>query len=152
MREILHSAQQSKKVYIVVTFLVFASLLAACAPADGQLQVSETWARPGLSGGNSAAYFVVENRTASDDTLLSASSDVAGAVELHMTSMQDGNMQMMHQQEVPVPTGKTEFKPGGLHVMLIGLNQDLNPGDMFSLTLDFVTAGVIPLEVTVSEP
>jgi copper(I)-binding protein len=36
--------------------------------------------------------------------------------------------------------------------MLIGLNQDLNPGDMFSLTLDFVTAGVIPLEVTVSEP
>jgi hypothetical protein len=69
-----------------------------------------------------------------------------------MTSMQDGNMQMMHQQEVPLPTGKTEFKPGGLHVMLIGLNQDLNPGDMFSLTLDFVTAGVIPLEVTVSEP
>jgi hypothetical protein len=95
---------------------------------------------------------MIHNETAGTDTLLSASSDVAGAVELHMTSMQDGNMQMMHQQEVPLPTGKTEFKPGGLHVMLIGLNQDLNPGDMFSLTLDFVTAGVIPLEVTVSEP
>ena len=152
MREILHSAQQNKKVYIVITFFVFASLLAACAPAVGQLQVSETWARPGLSGGNSAAYFVIENRTASDDTLLSASSDVAGAVELHMTSMQNGNMQMVHQQEVPVTIGTTEFKPGGLHVMLIGLKQDLNPGDMFSLTLDFAIAGDMQLEVAVSEP
>jgi hypothetical protein len=116
------------------------------------LQVNEIWARPGLAGGNSSVYFVIENRTGSDDTLLSASSDVAGAVELHMTSMQDGNMQMMHQQEVPVPTGKTEFKPGGLHVMLIGLNQDLNPGDTFSLTLDFAAASDMQLEITVSEP
>lgn len=140
------------KVRFLVFFLALIAILIACAPADGQLQVSDIWARPGLSGGNSAAYFVIENRTASDDTLLSASSDVAGAVELHMTSMQDGNMQMMHQQEVPVPTGKTEFKPGGLHVMLIALNQDLNPGDTFSLTLDFAAAGDMQLEVTVSEP
>jgi periplasmic copper chaperone A len=140
------------KVRFLVVFSALAAILLACAPADGHLQVSDTWARPGLAGGNSAVYFVIHNETAGTDTLLSASSDVAGAVELHMTSMQNGNMQMMHQQEVPLPTGKTEFKPGGLHVMLIGLNQDLNPGDMFSLTLDFATAGVIPLEVTVSEP
>jgi hypothetical protein len=127
-------------------------LLAACAPADGQLQVTDIWARPGLAGGNSAAYFVIENATASDDTLLSASSDVAGAVELHMTSMEGGNAQMMHQQEVPVMAGKTEFEPGGLHVMLIGLKQDLKPGDTFLLTLDFATAGAMPLQVTVSEP
>jgi hypothetical protein len=140
------------KARFLVVFSALAAILVACGPADGQLRVSDIWARPGLAGGNSAVYFVIHNETAGTDTLLSASSDVAGAVELHMTSMQDGNMQMMHQQEVPLPTGKTEFKPGGLHVMLIGLNQDLNPGDMFSLTLDFVTAGVIPLEVTVSEP
>ena len=140
------------KVRFLVVFSALAAILAACVPADGQLQVSDTWARPGLAGGNSAVYFVITNETAGTDTLLSASSDVAGAVELHMTSMQDGNMQMMHQQEVPVPTGKTEFKPGGLHVMLIALNQDLNPGDTFSLTLDFAAAGDMQLEVTVSEP
>jgi copper(I)-binding protein len=77
---------------------------------------------------------------------------VAGAVELHMTMMNEGNMQMAPQQEVPVQAGKTEFKPGGLHVMLIGLKQDLNPGDTFSLTLDFATAGEMSLQVTVSEP
>lgn len=141
------------KVRLLVFFSALAAILVACAPAgSGQLQVSDIWARPGLAGGTSAVYFVITNETAGTDTLLSASSDVASAVELHMTSMQDGNMQMMHQQEVMVQAGKTEFQPGGLHVMLIGLNQDLNPGDTFSLTLDFATAGAIPLEVTVSEP
>lgn len=140
------------KVRFLVVFLALIAILVACAPADGRLQVSDIWARPGLASGNSAVYFAITNETAGADTLLSASSAVAGAVELHMTSMQDGNMQMTHQQEVPVPTGKTEFKPGGLHIMLIGLNQDLNPGDMFSLALDFATAGEIQLEVPVSEP
>jgi copper(I)-binding protein len=36
--------------------------------------------------------------------------------------------------------------------MLIGLKQDLDPGDTFSVTLDFATAGEMPLQVTVSEP
>jgi copper(I)-binding protein len=140
------------KVRFLVVFSALAAILVACAPANGQLQVTDVWARPALAGGNSAAYFVIENGTASDDTLLSASSDVAGAVELHMTMMDNDNMQMLPQQEVPVQAGKTVFEPGGLHVMLIDLKQDLNPGDTFSLTLDFATTGAMPLEVTVSEP
>lgn len=136
----------------LIAFSALAGVLVACSPEGGQLQVTDVWARPGLAGGNSAVYFVINNETAGTDTLLSASSGVAGAVELHMTSMQDGNMQMAHQQQVPVQAGKTEFQPGGLHVMLIDLNQDLNPGDTFTMTLDFDTAGEMPLEVTVSEP
>jgi copper(I)-binding protein len=133
--------------------MAFIALLIACAPAGGQgLQVSDAWARPGLAGGTSAAYFTIENGTGSDDSLLSASSDAAGAVELHMTMMQDGNMQMAPQQEVPVQTGNIKFEPGGLHVMLIGLKQDLKPGDTFKLTLNFATAGTIRLDVKVSEP
>jgi len=136
----------------LLVFSTFGIFLVACAPATGPLKVSEVWARPGLAGGNSAVYFMITNETSGTDTLLSASSDVAGAVEMHMTSMQDGNMQMEQQQQVPVPAGQTEFQPSGLHVMLIDLNQDLNPGDTFRLTLDFATAGSMPLDVTVSEP
>lgn len=140
------------KVRFMVVISALITTLIACAPADGQLQVTDIWARPGLAGGNSAVYFVITNDTAGTDTLVSASSDVASAVEMHMTTMQDGNMQMMPQLEVPIQAGKTEFQPGGLHVMLIGLNQDLNPGDKFMLMLDFAAAGALPLEVTVSEP
>jgi copper(I)-binding protein len=77
---------------------------------------------------------------------------VAGAVELHKTSMQEGVMKMEHQMSVPVPTGKTEFKPGDLHVMLIGLTDDLQADDTFSVSLNFENAGEKTLEVIVREP
>jgi copper(I)-binding protein len=140
------------KVRFLAVFSVLAVIFAACAPTGDQIKVSDIWARPGLAGGNSAVYFVITNGTGGTDSLISASSDVADAVELHMTTMQDGNMQMMQQMEVPIQAGKTEFQPGGLHVMLIGLKKDLNPGDTFLLTLEFVNAGIMPLEVTVNEP
>lgn len=141
------------KTRFVVLILVFASVLASCGPENDQdLHVQDMWARPALADGNSAVYFVIENGTSQADTLLSASSDVANAVELHMTRMEDDNMQMMPQSEVPIPSGETRFEPGGLHVMLIGLKQDLKPGDSFTLALDFAMAGEIPLEVTVREP
>lgn len=140
------------KIHVLAVSLMLVTVLVACAPAPGSLQVTGLWARPALAGGNSAVYFTIENGTASDDSLLSASSDIAEAVEMHMTSMQDGNMQMMPQHEVAVQAGNTEFKPGGLHVMLIGLKQDLKPGNTFSLTLDFAKAGAMTLDVQVSEP
>jgi copper(I)-binding protein len=149
----IHIGGSSTKVFALAVFLVMAVFLAACGSASGQtLQVTGAWARPGLVDGNSAVYFTIDNPTAIEDTLLSASSDVAGSVELHMTMMEGDNMQMMPQKEVPVPVGKTEFKPGGLHVMLVGLKQDLKPGDTFSAMLKFKTAGEKSLEVTVAEP
>jgi copper(I)-binding protein len=140
------------KVRFLTGIFVLAAMLAACGSADDQtLQVSNIWARPGLADGNSAVFFKIENPGA-DDTLLAASSDVAGAVELHKTSMQDGVMKMEHQMSVPIPTGTTEFKPGDLHVMLISLADDLQAGDTFSILLNFESAGEKTLEVIVREP
>jgi copper(I)-binding protein len=148
-----YSIGMNEKIFAFVFFLSTSVLLAACGDTRGQsLQVKNLWARPGLAQGNSAIYFVIDNPTAVEDSLLSVSSDVAEAVEMHMTMMQDGNMQMIPQKEVPVPLGKTEFKPGGFHVMLIGLKYDLKPGDTFNITLNFKSAGEKPLEVTVGEP
>jgi len=132
--------------------VVLAVILAACgSTGDGTLQVKDAWARPGLADGNSALFFEIDNPVA-DDTLLSVSSDVAGAVELHKTVMEDGVMQMFQQRTVPVPRGKTTFEPGGLHVMLVGLKNDLSVGDSFDVTLNFETAGERTLTVTVKEP
>jgi copper(I)-binding protein len=96
---------------------------------------------------------VVDNPAAQPDRLLSAGSDIAEAVELHQTTMTDGVMQMTPQEYVEIPAGEQViFKPGDLHVMLIGLHRQLNFGDSFDLTLDFETAGEITLSVTVQEP
>jgi copper(I)-binding protein len=141
---------QKSRLYLVLAGLALA--LAACGVGgSGELGVNDVWARPGLADGNSAIFFVIDNPGA-EDFLLSASSDVAGAVELHKTIMEDGNMKMVQQMNVPVPTGETIFKPGDLHVMLIGLHNDLNPGDEFTVTLNFENTGEKTLNVIVREP
>ena len=135
--------------FVVISVLVF--LATACGADGGELQVNDGWARPGLADGNGGVFFIIDNPVAAD-TLLSASSDVAEVAELHKTIMQDGAMQMVQQMNVPVPIGETAFRPGDLHVMLIGLKNDLKPGDTFTLTLKFETAGEKVLNVTVKEP
>ena len=47
-------------------------------------------------------------------------------------------MQMRQVEKIDIPAGSaTKLEPGGLHVMLIGLVQDLKPGDEVSITLTF---------------
>lgn len=138
----------------IFLFVIGAALLgfAACSQNDA-LTVSDVWARPGLADGNSAVFFTIDNPLGEDDRLLSAASDVAGAVEVHRTIMVDDTMQMQRQDFVAVPAGETlAFKPGDYHVMLIGLHDDLAVGDSFHVTLTFENAGDIPLDVTVQEP
>lgn len=118
------------------------------------MTVSDAWARPASAGANGAAYFVIENGMASDDTLLSVSSNIASATEVHMSMANDmGVMSMQMQEAVAVPAkGKVEFKAGGLHVMFVNLNRDLKVGDTVTLTLNFKSAGSVVIEVPVTEP
>ena len=127
-------------------------LVSACG-SSGTLTVRDAWARPASVGENGAAYFVIENGTAAGDTLLNVNSEIASASEVHMSMMMDsGVMAMQMQDSVPIPAGsKVEFKPGGLHVMLVGLTQDLKVGDTITLTLKFEKAGTVTSELPVKE-
>ena len=138
---------------ILIFVLLSVMLLSACAPAAKDVEASDVWARTGMAGGNSAVYMMLVNGTSADDELLSASSDVAEAVELHESKMgANGEMQMIPQASILLAAGaKVEFKPGGLHVMLIGLKQELKIGDEFELTLHFKNHADITLKVIVKE-
>jgi copper(I)-binding protein len=64
-----------------------------------------------------------------------------------------GTMKMEHQTSVPIPPeGEVRLEPGGLHLMLVGLVQDLKEGDKFPLSLNFQESGEIEVEVTVENP
>ncbi|MEW5941990.1 MAG: copper chaperone PCu(A)C [Chloroflexota bacterium] len=129
-----------------------ALLLSACG-APGEIEVHQPWARSAMQGANSAVYFELHNHSDQDDELLGASSDVAEAVEIHLSSMNDqGMMQMAKQDSVALPVdAEILFAPGGLHVMLIGLTRDLKAGDHFQLTLRFKARADIVLDVVVQE-
>ena len=105
-------------------------------------------------GANSAVYMVLANGGAAADRLVAAQADVSNAIEIHETKM-EGDVMRMAQVEggIEVPAGgQVELRPGGLHVMLIGLTRDLNVGDKFPLTLEFASGATLTVEAEVRQP
>jgi copper(I)-binding protein len=140
-----------KRIFAIL--LVGMLLLSACGPKGEGLQAGNFWMRSGLKDGNSAAYMMLTNFTDQDVALIGATSDVATAVEIHLSSMSaDGTMQMAQQESVAIPAGKAlELKPGSYHVMFIGLTKDLAVGDEITLTLHFDGYDDITLTVPVKD-
>lgn len=118
-------------------------LLGACSAAASGGEISVTDARvPVPAGANGAAYMTLTNDGDADDTLVSVSTDAAETVGLHETSTHDGSMSMREVDGIDIPAGgDAMLEPGGLHVMLIGVTQDLADGDTVDLTLTFDNAG-----------
>lgn len=138
-----------KRVFTILALT--AIILSACGAGD--IETHEPWARAAMQGQNSAAYLMLHNHSANADELIGASSDIADAVEVHLSQMgPNGEMQMLPQESVPLAAGEEAlFQPGGLHIMLIGLKRDLKAGDTFQVVLHFKTHADITLEVTVQE-
>lgn len=137
-----------------IKILAFAAGLAVASTAlaqPTQLEVDNAWA--GASPGkaeNGAAYVTITSPTA--DRLVSASTPVAKKAELHTMSMQGMVMKMRPIAGVDIPASQpVSLKPGGEHIMLMGLNEPLREGQSFPLTLDFEKAGPRTVTVTVEK-
>ena len=69
----------------------------------------------------------IENQDSKDIELVSASSNISKASELHTHITQDGMKQMIQIPSIKIPANsQVDLKPGGLQIMLIGLNKDIN--------------------------
>ena len=101
-------------------------------------------ARPGV------VYLTIVNRSSSNERLLSASSPIAGKVMIHESTVSDGIASMRHRKSLPIDAGETvEFKPSGLHLMVVNLTRKLSEGEEFSLSLHFERAGKVTVRVPV---
>jgi periplasmic copper chaperone A len=120
------------------------------------VHVVGAWARPAGPGmPNSAAYGLLLNLTDTDDVLLSANTVVSEATELHEMVMGDGDVMQMRPIEggIAIPAGGTALlRPGGMHVMMIGLTEVLDDGGTLDLTLTFQENDPIELPVPIREP
>ncbi|RZT38594.1 copper chaperone PCu(A)C [Cupriavidus agavae] len=114
--------------------------LLASAQAFAQVDVSDAWVRgtvPAQSA--SGAFMTIHAHQAAK--LVGVSSPVASA-ELHEMKM-DNNVMRMRQipaLDLP-PMQNVQLKPGGYHVMLMGLKQQLKAGDTVPITLKFEQNG-----------
>jgi copper(I)-binding protein len=99
-----------------------------------------------------AAYLWIANRTAEDDRLVAARMDGAGRVEIHATVVDDAGVMRMRPlaDGLAIPAGESvELKPGGLHIMLMDLEDPPRSGETRKLELDFERSGTqtIPARV-----
>jgi copper(I)-binding protein len=106
-------------------------------PVADAIRVEGAYARavpPGQT--NSAAFMVLHNEGATAHALVAAKSPVAKLVELHTHALVDGMMRMRPVERIALPAGqKVQLQPGGLHLMLIGLDHTLTPEEQVPLTL-----------------
>ena len=113
-------------------------------------------ASPMANTGTGAIYLTIQNNGSDADTVLSAKTDAAQSAEIHDMSMEGGIMKMQPMPEgVEIPAGGTlSFEPQGLHIMLVNLNHNLNPGTTYNLTLTFAKAGdvTVPISVQTDAP
>lgn len=154
----------------VVGPLLAIALLACGAPSGPEVRVEDVWARPAMAmgemesgesgeggmgmAGTGAIFMLLVNGGAEADRLVGGSTDVAEVIEIHETIMEGEVMRMrMLPDGLEVPAkGEVLLKPGGYHVMLIGMKQDLKPGDRFALDLKFEKSGTLTVEPEVRKP
>ena len=140
-----------KKTLLGLSLLLPALLVQAHEYTAGELHIEHPWSRemPAVAP-TAAAYFVVHNKGAEADRLLSVSTPHAGKAELHEHIHADGLMKMQQVQNVAIPAGgEVKFEPMGYHVMLFNLKQQAKDGERFPLTLTFEKAGAVEVEIAV---
>ena len=90
------------------------------------------------AGQTGVAYLTIVNKGATDDRLVSASTPVAQKAEPHKTINENGVMKMRPVDAIEVKAGgEAVLKPGGLHLMLTGLNGPLKAGTRSSRPASF---------------
>jgi copper(I)-binding protein len=120
----------------------------------GKLHIKHPHARPTAPRQPAAgAYMSIENLGTETDKLVRIESPIAKSAEIHSMSMDGNVMRMREVGEIELkPSEKVEMMPGhGYHLMLIGLQRPLKPGDSFPLTLIFEKAGKTEVSVKVEQ-
>ena len=116
----------------------------------GPINIGHPYARATVSGQTTGGGFLKLENGGADDKLLSASAAVSSAVKLHSMTMEGDVMRMRQVDGVALPAGKTvELKPGGLHIMFVGLKAPLKAGDSFAMKLKFQKAGEVTVTVNI---
>lgn len=125
----------------------------SASAAVGALQITDAWTRAAGEGMTGAVYFTVRNTGSAPDRLVKAQSSIAKSVETHTTEMKDGAMAMRPVDGYDIPAGgELVLKPGGNHIMLIGMNKEVKANDPVTVTLQFEKAGPVDITLKARNP
>ena len=152
-RSVCSDGQLTRKKNGCVPILLIALIMPWVAVADLGIEVEDAWVQessPKVT--DSAAYMTLNNAGDQTDRLLGASSDATESIELRNQIMDGYATKIQQVEAIEVNPGEaTVLKPGGAHLMLIGLKLPLTEGQRLLLTLHFERTGDVPVEVTIKK-
>lgn len=137
------------KLEFVCRAAVAVVLSAGATMALAQVKVEGAWARPTVAGQQAGGgYFSITSAAA--DRIVGGSTPSAQRFELHTMAMKGDVMEMRQVDAIDLPAGKkVELKPGGLHVMFMGLKEPLKAGSKLPVTLKLEKGGEVKVEFEV---
>lgn len=114
----------------------------------GSLEISQPWTRATPATAQSAGGFLtITNKGTTPDRLIAARSSVAPKVEIHEVRM-EGNVMKMRELDKGLeiaPGATVMLKPGGYHIMFMGLKAPIAKDVEVPVTLVFEKAGSIDI-------
>ncbi|MFN5702078.1 MAG: copper chaperone PCu(A)C [Betaproteobacteria bacterium] len=111
------------------------ALMWAAGAAHAQVTIGDPWVRATVAQQKATGMFA-QVTSAQGGKLVAASSPVAAVVEIHEMAMENNVMKMRAVPGLELPAGKAvDLKPGGYHVMLMGLKQQVKEGEVVPVTL-----------------
>ena len=117
----------------------------------GAIKIEGAYTRATVPGQQVAGGFMKIENKGGTDLLVSASSPIAGEVQLHEMAMEGNVMKMRQVKDIPVPAGgELELKPGGMHLMFMNIKTPLAAGELVPVKLKFAKAGVVEVKMPVN--
>ncbi|MBB2910196.1 hypothetical protein FHS43_001459 [Streptosporangium becharense] len=106
------------------------------AAAGAVLSVVDPWVKT-TKKGMTAAFGTLVNNTDAEVTVVSGSTPLSPKVELHEVVESGGKMVMQPKQSgfVIPARGTHRLQPGGDHIMLMGVTEEVKPGAQVAFTL-----------------
>jgi copper(I)-binding protein len=140
-------------------FFICLLITTACGSVKDStpIEITDAWVRAvdsGMGGTAAALFMTIQNNTSTPDVLLKVKGDAAEMMQIHLSEVDVNGVSSMHEvQGVEIAANDiTQLKPGGYHVMLMGLKQDIKEGDMIKFTLVFQNAGEMVIEAVARTP
>lgn len=115
----------------------------------GSLEIVHPWARAQLKGSDVADGFMkIINHGSTPDRLISITVDFAKTAQIHDMKMDGTTMQMVELKDgLVIPAGATvQLKPKAMHVMFLGVTDELMPDELVPGELVFEKAGRLKVE------
>ncbi len=131
--------------------IIFFLILFGLSYSQPQIKIIDPWVRAvPPNAKNTALFMVIENSGDEEDALIEVKTDIAKMVMIHKTVNEDGVMKMVHVHHLKIlPHSTVELKPGGYHIMIMGLKQPLGVNKFVKFTLIFKKSGTVQIEAPV---